>query len=113
MVQRGSRVLSLCPERDPDLQDFPHRELDGEGELFFFFLLHEARPRAPRAYFRQKESVDHLTAREPRRIIIEKYSDFYKGGHFREDNIGSRRNESFSRYVVRVVLVNFGFGFTS
>lgn len=44
----------------------------------FFVYLHEARPRAPWAYFRQK-FVDHLTAREPCRINIEKYSDFCKG----------------------------------
>lgn len=52
VVQRGSRVLSLCPERDPGRQDFPHRQPDGEGEhrvLSMHFLSH-TRPRSLRAY---------------------------------------------------------------
>jgi len=35
VVQRGSRVLSLCPERESGRQDFPHRKSDGEGEPSF------------------------------------------------------------------------------
>jgi len=38
VVQRGSRVLSLCSERESARQDFPHRKPDGEGK--FALVLH-------------------------------------------------------------------------
>ena len=87
MVQRGSRVLSLCPERDPGRQDFPHREPDGEGEhrvcvfcLLRLLLRSHARPRLLTAYdlfggSRCSYSVIYLRSQLCRTFAVSNSSD--------------------------------------